>query len=58
MGEELGWKMSPSLSGFHYGYLATGNILWVDRLIAFTDERARAKFGKNSRFPKVREPRI
>jgi hypothetical protein len=37
MGEELGWKMSPSLSGFHYGYLATGNILWVDRLVACTD---------------------
>ena len=37
MGEELGWKMSPFLSGFYYGYLATGNILWVDRLVACTD---------------------
>jgi hypothetical protein len=37
MGEELGWKMSPFLNGFYYGYLATGNILWVDRLVACTD---------------------
>jgi hypothetical protein len=37
MGEELGWKMSPFLNGFYYGYLATGNILWVDRLLACTD---------------------
>jgi hypothetical protein len=37
MGEELGWKMSPFQSGFYYGYLATGNILLVDRLLACTD---------------------
>src|ERR1700733_4984456 len=33
MGEELGWKMAPFFRGFYYGYLATGNTLWVDRLI-------------------------
>ena len=37
MGEELGWKLSPFLKGFYYGYLATENLLWVDRLIACTD---------------------
>ena len=37
MGEELGWGMSPFLRGFYYGYLATENILWVDRLVACTD---------------------
>jgi hypothetical protein len=36
MGEEIGWKMSPFLNGFYYGYLATRNLLWVDRLIACT----------------------
>lgn len=37
MGEELGWKMSVFLKGFYYGYLATGNILWLDKLVACTD---------------------
>jgi hypothetical protein len=37
MGEELGWKMSPFLRGFYYGYLATGDTLWVDRLLACTN---------------------
>ena len=37
MGEEIGWKMSPFLNGFYYGYLVTGNILWVDRLLACAD---------------------
>jgi hypothetical protein len=36
-GEEIGWKMSPFLKGFYSGYLATGNALWIDRLIACTD---------------------
>ena len=36
-GEEIGWKISPFLKGFYNGYLATGNSLWVDRLIACTD---------------------
>jgi hypothetical protein len=37
MGEQIGWLMSPFLNGFYYGYLATGNMLWVDRLVACTD---------------------
>lgn len=36
-GEEIGWLISPFLKGFYYGYLATGNALWVERLIACTD---------------------
>jgi hypothetical protein len=37
MGEELGWKTSVFLNGFYYGYLATGNIVWLDKLVACTD---------------------
>jgi hypothetical protein len=37
MGEEIGWKMSTFLNGFYYGYLATGNSVWVDRLLACTN---------------------
>lgn len=37
MGEELGWKVSVFLNGFYYGYLATGNVLWVDKFVACTD---------------------
>jgi len=32
VGEELGWLMSPFLNGFSYGYLATGDPVWLDRL--------------------------
>ena len=37
MGEEIGWKISPFLKGFYYGYLATGNVLFVDKLVACAD---------------------
>ena len=37
VGEDLGWGMSPFLRGFYFGYLATGNPLWVDRLIKCAD---------------------
>src|ERR1035438_1930674 len=36
-GEELGWLLSPFLEGFSYGYLATKDIEWIDRLIDWTD---------------------
>lgn len=36
-GEEIGWLISPLLNGFYYGYLATGDIRWIDRLIDWTD---------------------
>src|SRR6266536_5909017 len=28
-GEEIGWLISPFLSGFYYGYMATGDTKWV-----------------------------
>jgi hypothetical protein len=37
MGEEIGWLVSPFLSGFHYGYLATGDVRWIDRLVDWAD---------------------
>ncbi len=32
LGEEIGWLISPFLNGFHYGYLATRDVRWVERL--------------------------
>ncbi|HSU56455.1 MAG TPA: hypothetical protein VLT36_20515 [Candidatus Dormibacteraeota bacterium] len=37
MGEELGWLMSPFLNGFYYGYLATGEVKWVEQLVEWAD---------------------
>ena len=37
MGEELGWLVSPFVSGYYYGYLATHDTAWIDRLIDWTD---------------------
>jgi hypothetical protein len=37
MGEEIGWLISPFLSGFHYGYLATHENKWVDLLVDWAD---------------------
>jgi hypothetical protein len=37
MGEEIGWLISPFLSGFYYGYLATREAKWVDMLVDWTD---------------------
>jgi len=37
MGEEIGWLVSPFLNGFYYGYLATGDPKWCDRLIDWAD---------------------
>lgn len=36
MGEELGWKVSPFLNGFYYGYLATRNSKWIEMLMDWT----------------------
>ena len=36
-GEEIGWLVSPFLNGFYYGYRATGDTAWVDRLVDWTD---------------------
>ena len=37
MGEELGWLVSPFVNGFYYGYQATGDTKWIDRLIDWSD---------------------
>ena len=37
MGEELGWRVSPFLNGFYYGYLATRDPKWVAMLLDWTD---------------------
>ncbi len=36
-GEELGWLVSPFLNGFYYGYLATRDPKWIERLIDWAD---------------------
>ncbi|MGO8703091.1 MAG: hypothetical protein ACLQVA_04670 [Candidatus Brocadiia bacterium] len=36
-GEEIGWLVSPFLNGFYYGYMATGDREWVDRLVDWGD---------------------
>jgi hypothetical protein len=36
-GEELGWLVSPFLNGFYYGYLATRDAKWIERLVDWTD---------------------
>ena len=37
MAEELGWLVSPFLDGFYYGYLATRETKWVERLVDWAD---------------------
>src|SRR5471030_999868 len=37
LGEEIGWLISPLLDGFYYGYLATADAQWIDRLVDWTD---------------------
>lgn len=37
MGEETGWLVSPFLNGFYYGYLATRDAKWADRLIDWAE---------------------
>ena len=37
LAEELGWLVSPFLEGFYYGYLATGEVKWVEMLVDWAD---------------------
>lgn len=37
MGEEIGWLISLFLYGFYYGYRATGEAQWVERLVDWAD---------------------
>ena len=36
-GEELGWLVSPFLNGFYYGFLATRDPKWIERLVDWAD---------------------
>jgi len=36
LGEAVGWKLSPLLSGFHEGYLASRDTKWVGLLVEWT----------------------
>jgi hypothetical protein len=36
-GEAIGWKLRPFLAGFYYGYLATRNLVWIDKLVVCAD---------------------
>lgn len=36
-GEELGWLVSPFVNGFYFGYLATHDAQWLDRMIDWSD---------------------
>ena len=35
--EGLGWRVSPFLNGFYYGYLVTHSSKWVKRFVDWTD---------------------
>jgi len=37
LGEELGWRVTPFLDGFYYGYMATGDREWIDRIFDWGD---------------------
>ncbi len=37
MGEEIGWLISPFLNGFYYGYQATQDARWIERLIDWAE---------------------
>ncbi|MCY2989544.1 MAG: hypothetical protein NTY19_16960 [Planctomycetota bacterium] len=37
LGEEIGWLITPFLDGFYYGYLATEDTKWVERLTEWAD---------------------
>ena len=41
MAEELGWLVSPFLDGFYYGYMATRDPKWVERLVDWADSCVR-----------------
>jgi len=37
LGEGIGWRISPFLNGFYYGYRATRDTRWVSLLVDWTD---------------------
>jgi hypothetical protein len=51
LGEELGWIVSPVLNGFHYGFLATQDPQWMERLIEWTNARVKRAVREPDGFP-------
>jgi hypothetical protein len=41
MGEEIGWLVGPFLNGFYYGWRATGDAAWLERLVDWADSWTR-----------------
>ncbi|MGD0226583.1 MAG: hypothetical protein ABSF71_30010 [Terriglobia bacterium] len=37
MSEGLGWRVSPFINGYYYGYLVTHDSKWVERFVDWTD---------------------
>jgi hypothetical protein len=50
-GEEIGWLISPLLNGFYWGYLATGEIKWVQQLVACADAWVRRASSEPDGYP-------
>lgn len=50
-GEELGWHVSPFLNGFYYGFLATRDPKWIERLIDWTDSCLKRTVNEPDGFP-------
>ncbi len=50
MGEELGWLVSPFLNGFYYGYLATNDTQWIERLVDWSDAWIKRSVQEPDRF--------
>ena len=51
IGEELGWLVSPFLNGCYYGYLATGDAAWIERLVDWTDACLKRTVAEPDGFP-------
>ena len=49
-GEGIGWLLSPRLTGFYYGYMATRDQKWVEMLVDWTDSWIRARAERAGRF--------
>lgn len=51
MGEQIGWLISPYLSAFYYGYLASKDPHWVDMLQNWADSWIRRAVREPDGFP-------
>ena len=51
LGEDIGWLMTPFLDGFYYGYLATHDDKWVEKLVDWTDSWVKRAVSEPDGFP-------